>query len=273
MHPLDNIPFPPDPRLPDIIARITDESGTSRRRGISASLGVALTSRLRVALEGTLNDARITGAADTAGTLVSTSRVGGIPRPKPSFHDVPLTPGARVPGVARYLGRAELALAATSALEGRVLFRWSGPFTPIGEPGVRTRPYILTDLGAAVSGSLGVAPGANLNPGREYPSMFEPIHGSAPDIAGQGVALGRLPILNDLLRTGALVAPFAQQVSGTRGYVVIRAAASKKKPHVGAFCDWLFAEAKRDEVAVTVQDLKSGRPSRISRATSASSKG
>ncbi|HQZ40249.1 MAG TPA: tartrate dehydrogenase [Vicinamibacterales bacterium] len=47
---------------------------------------------------------------------------------------------------------------------------------------------ILTDLGAAVSGSLGVAPGANLNPGREYPSMFEPIHGSAPDIAGQGVA-------------------------------------------------------------------------------------
>jgi tartrate dehydrogenase/decarboxylase/D-malate dehydrogenase len=47
---------------------------------------------------------------------------------------------------------------------------------------------ILTDLGAAVSGSLGVAPGANLNPSREYPSMFEPIHGSAPDIAGQGIA-------------------------------------------------------------------------------------
>ncbi len=47
---------------------------------------------------------------------------------------------------------------------------------------------ILTDLGAAVSGSLGVAPGANLNPERAYPSMFEPIHGSAPDIAGKGVA-------------------------------------------------------------------------------------
>ena len=45
---------------------------------------------------------------------------------------------------------------------------------------------ILTDLGAAVSGSLGVAPGANLNPERRYPSMFEPIHGSAPDIAGTG---------------------------------------------------------------------------------------
>lgn len=47
---------------------------------------------------------------------------------------------------------------------------------------------ILTDLGAAVSGSLGVAPGANINPEREHPSMFEPIHGSAPDIAGKGIA-------------------------------------------------------------------------------------
>ena len=47
---------------------------------------------------------------------------------------------------------------------------------------------ILTDLGAAVSGSLGVAPGANLNPERAHPSMFEPIHGSAPDIAGKGIA-------------------------------------------------------------------------------------
>jgi tartrate dehydrogenase/decarboxylase/D-malate dehydrogenase len=47
---------------------------------------------------------------------------------------------------------------------------------------------ILTDLGAAVSGSLGVAPGANLNPERAFPSMFEPIHGSAPDIAGKGIA-------------------------------------------------------------------------------------
>ncbi len=47
---------------------------------------------------------------------------------------------------------------------------------------------ILTDLGAAVSGSLGLAAGANLNPERRFPSMFEPIHGSAPDIAGRGVA-------------------------------------------------------------------------------------
>lgn len=47
---------------------------------------------------------------------------------------------------------------------------------------------ILTDLGAAIAGGMGLAAGANLNPERKYPSMFEPIHGSAPDIAGQGKA-------------------------------------------------------------------------------------
>ena len=47
---------------------------------------------------------------------------------------------------------------------------------------------ILTDLGAAIAGGMGLAAGANLNPERKYPSMFEPIHGSAPDIAGKGIA-------------------------------------------------------------------------------------
>jgi tartrate dehydrogenase/decarboxylase/D-malate dehydrogenase len=47
---------------------------------------------------------------------------------------------------------------------------------------------ILSDLAAAVAGSIGIAPSANLNPEREHPSMFEPVHGSAPDIAGRGIA-------------------------------------------------------------------------------------
>jgi tartrate dehydrogenase/decarboxylase/D-malate dehydrogenase len=47
---------------------------------------------------------------------------------------------------------------------------------------------ILSDLGPAVAGTIGIAPSANINPEREYPSMFEPVHGSAPDIAGQGIA-------------------------------------------------------------------------------------
>ena len=47
---------------------------------------------------------------------------------------------------------------------------------------------VLTDLGAAIFGDMGLAAGANLNPERKFPSMFEPIHGSAPDIAGKGIA-------------------------------------------------------------------------------------
>ena len=47
---------------------------------------------------------------------------------------------------------------------------------------------ILSDLGPAVAGSIGIAPSANMNPERKYPSMFEPVHGSAPDIAGKGIA-------------------------------------------------------------------------------------
>ena len=47
---------------------------------------------------------------------------------------------------------------------------------------------ILSDLGSALAGSLGIAASANLNPERRYPSMFEPVHGSAPDIAGKGIA-------------------------------------------------------------------------------------
>ncbi len=47
---------------------------------------------------------------------------------------------------------------------------------------------ILSDLIAALAGSIGVGPSANLNPARDFPSMFEPVHGSAPDISGQGVA-------------------------------------------------------------------------------------
>jgi tartrate dehydrogenase/decarboxylase / D-malate dehydrogenase len=47
---------------------------------------------------------------------------------------------------------------------------------------------ILTDLGSAICGSMGLAPSANINPERKYPSLFEPVHGSAPDIAGRGIA-------------------------------------------------------------------------------------
>jgi tartrate dehydrogenase/decarboxylase/D-malate dehydrogenase len=47
---------------------------------------------------------------------------------------------------------------------------------------------ILSDLGPAITGTIGIAPSGNINPERQFPSMFEPVHGSAPDIAGQGIA-------------------------------------------------------------------------------------
>jgi len=55
---------------------------------------------------------------------------------------------------------------------------------------------ILTDLGGAVSGGIGLASSANLNPDRTGPSMFEPVHGSAPDISGKGIANPKAAILS-----------------------------------------------------------------------------
>ncbi len=47
---------------------------------------------------------------------------------------------------------------------------------------------ILSDLGPACTGTIGIAPSANINPERDFPSLFEPVHGSAPDIYGRGIA-------------------------------------------------------------------------------------
>ena len=58
---------------------------------------------------------------------------------------------------------------------------------------------ILTDLSAAVAGSIGLASSANINPTKKYPSMFEPVHGSAPDIAGKGVANPLAAVLSGAL--------------------------------------------------------------------------
>src|SRR4030095_9670120 len=62
---------------------------------------------------------------------------------------------------------------------------------------------ILSDLGPACTGTIGIAPSANLNPERKFPSLFEPVHGSAPDIYGQGIAN---PIA--MIWSGALVLQF-----------------------------------------------------------------
>jgi 3-isopropylmalate dehydrogenase len=66
---------------------------------------------------------------------------------------------------------------------------------------------ILTDLGAAVAGGIGLAASGNINPARKYPSMFEPVHGSAPDIAGQSKADPTAAILSAALLCSHLDLP------------------------------------------------------------------
>ncbi|AFC29121.1 tartrate dehydrogenase [Paenibacillus mucilaginosus 3016] len=117
---------------------------------------------------------------------------------------------------ARRLGRSLTSISKANALNYSMVF-WDQVFEEVGReyPDVPTSSYlvdaasmffvreperfevvvtsnlfgdILTDLGAALVGGLGLAAGANINPERKYPSMFEPIHGSAPDIAGRGIA-------------------------------------------------------------------------------------
>lgn len=68
-------------------------------------------------------------------------------------------------------------------------------------------------------------------------------------IAGQGIALGRMPLLQELIRTGALVAPFERTVIGTRGYFILASPHAAGKPYAGDFSQWLLAEAKADTTA------------------------
>ncbi|WP_431027669.1 isocitrate/isopropylmalate dehydrogenase family protein [Lysinibacillus sp. LZ02] len=71
---------------------------------------------------------------------------------------------------------------------------------------------ILSDLGAAIVGGLGLSPSANLNPENEFPSMFEPVHGSAPDIAGHGIANPIAQIWSLALLLGHIGRPDAEQL-------------------------------------------------------------
>ena len=118
--------------------------------------------------------------------------------------------------LAKSQGKSLTSISKGNALNYSMVF-WDQIFEEVGReyPEVKTRSYlvdaasmfmvkdpsrfeivvtsnlfgdILTDLGAAIAGGMGLAAGANLNPERKFPSMFEPIHGSAPDIAGKGMA-------------------------------------------------------------------------------------
>jgi LysR family transcriptional regulator, glycine cleavage system transcriptional activator len=85
----------------------------------------------------------------------------------------------------------------------------------------------------------------DLNPTRALQfSQYEQMIQAA--INGQGIALGRQPLVNDLIHSGALVAPFRGAVVGSRAYFLVESPAASGKSHVHAFVEWLLDEIKRD---------------------------
>jgi tartrate dehydrogenase/decarboxylase/D-malate dehydrogenase len=91
---------------------------------------------------------------------------------------------------------------------------------------------ILTDLSAIVTGSMGLAPSANINPERIYPSLFEPVHGSAPDIAGKGIANPLAAILSAGMMLDHLACHNAAQAIRTAVAAVLKAG-TPRTPDLG----------------------------------------
>ena len=117
-------------------------------------------------------------AAARGGSLTSATKSNGIVHTMPFWDEIVRERAAEHPGV-------EWRQEHIDALVAKLVLR-PGDFDVI----VASNLFgdILSDLAAAIAGSIGIAPAANLNPERDHPSMFEPVHGSAPDIAGQGIA-------------------------------------------------------------------------------------
>jgi TonB-dependent receptor-like protein len=143
-------------RLQDPVTREVLPTGKSLRQGINLDAEARVTQRLTLTVDGTVNDAHVKGNASGAGSLIIPDLSAGAGRSmrRALFHIEPLEPGDPVPNVAKWLGRVGLEAAWTPRVSTRALLRFSGPYTPIGEPGVETRSYAVLDAGA----SLQIAP-------------------------------------------------------------------------------------------------------------------
>jgi outer membrane receptor protein involved in Fe transport len=138
-------------RIQDPITREVLPTGKSARQGINLDAEVRLTQRLTLMVDGTVNDAHVKGNGASGATpiVVPGFALAGAPL-RPSFHIEPLEPGDPVPNVADWLGRVGLEVALTTRIASRALVRFSGPYTPIGEPGVETQSYAVLDLGTSI---------------------------------------------------------------------------------------------------------------------------
>ncbi len=117
-------------------------------------------------------------AASRTGKLISATKSNGIIHSMPFWDEVVAETVAAHPGV-------ELESVLIDALSARMVLAPSSVDVIVAS---NLFGDILSDLAAAVAGSIGIAPSANVNPDRSVPSMFEPVHGTAPDIVGKGIA-------------------------------------------------------------------------------------
>ncbi|MDQ3790947.1 MAG: tartrate dehydrogenase [Actinomycetota bacterium] len=117
-------------------------------------------------------------AATRRGHVTSATKSNGIVHTMPFWDELVAEAGARYPDVSWRQEHID-------ALVAKIVLDPSRFDVIVGS---NLFGDILSDLAAAVAGSIGIAPAANIDPTGEFPSMFEPVHGSAPDIAGQGVA-------------------------------------------------------------------------------------
>jgi outer membrane receptor protein involved in Fe transport len=147
-------------RIQDPVTREVLATGRTLRQGVSVNVEARLSRAFTLLMDGTVNDATVK-AGDGPGTVtpvvvLSEQLVAGGPTIRPSFHIEPLEPGDHVPNVARWLGRVGIEAGLTPGLATRAMVRFSGPYTPIGEPDVETQSYAVLDLGTSVQvSSLG----------------------------------------------------------------------------------------------------------------------
>jgi hypothetical protein len=144
-------------RIQDPVTLEISDAGASVRQGLSADLDLQLGRAIALFGSVTLNDASVSAVAEpTVQRGVLTARTDVIPEaeptptPIPTFHVEPLEPGDPVPGVGQYVGRTGLRIAPARQVTADVTLRFSGPFTPVGEPTVRTSPYAVLDFAASV---------------------------------------------------------------------------------------------------------------------------
>ena len=105
---------------------------------------------------------------------------------------------------------------------------------------------ILSDLGPACTGTIGLAPSGNLNPDRKFPSLFEPVHGSAPDIAGKGIAN---PVA--MIWSAAMMLDFLGERDAHDAMLAAISAVLKEGPHTGD----LGGKAKTAEVGAAIAQM------------------